>query len=282
MKKLSAVVLALLGPLPLFAADDAPKTAPPGTPVTITVTQAAAASPNVTITLGARSAQAVPCKGCLAHSGGGNIDVQTPSPDTVVITFTGAAVACMCTAGFDYSLDQCLCVVFEKTDVKLAKVTLEARVIGLLRGKCKKGCATVGEGHASLTCGPTALVSVATPAHSACGCQSLSINDHDGPACAPIGPGKYDLHVCWHLDANSCIGKSSAEFAPDPAIDPIWISYKEPFHGAAKKDFGLQITLKVAEDTSITNGTNGKKEEEKKEKLPAPKPDAEKNVSRGY
>jgi hypothetical protein len=29
----------------------------------------------------------------------------------------------------------------------------------------------------------------------------------------------------------------------------LWISYWEPFHGAAKKDLGLQITIKVAPDT---------------------------------
>ena len=33
---------------------------------------------------------------------------------------------------------------------------------------------------------------------------------------------------------------------PDPALDPLWISAWEPFHGAAKKDFGFQVTLKVA------------------------------------
>ena len=40
----------------------------------------------------------------------------------------------------------------------------------------------------------------------------------------------------------------SAEFAPDPALDPLWISYWEPFHGAAKKDFGFQVILKVSPD----------------------------------
>ena len=38
---------------------------------------------------------------------------------------------------------------------------------------------------------------------------------------------------------------ASAEFAPDPALDPLWISYWEPFHGAIKKDFGFQVTVRV-------------------------------------
>jgi hypothetical protein len=39
---------------------------------------------------------------------------------------------------------------------------------------------------------------------------------------------------------------ASAEFAPEPALDPLWISYWEPFHGAQKKDFGFQVTIKVS------------------------------------
>ena len=38
----------------------------------------------------------------------------------------------------------------------------------------------------------------------------------------------------------------SAEFAPDPALDPLWISAKEPFKGAKKGDLGFQVTVKVA------------------------------------
>jgi hypothetical protein len=37
----------------------------------------------------------------------------------------------------------------------------------------------------------------------------------------------------------------SAEFAPDPALDPLWISAKEPFKGAKKSDLGFQVTIKV-------------------------------------
>jgi hypothetical protein len=32
-------------------------------------------------------------------------------------------------------------------------------------------------------------------------------------------------------------------------MDPLWISYWEPFHGASKKDFGFQVTLKIAEES---------------------------------
>src|SRR5207237_8763206 len=105
---------------------------------------AAAASPAVPLTLGPRQGQATPHrKGC-CHTGGGNIDVAQPSPDTVVVTMTGVAVAVgsPCgpgVAGIDFDLSQCLEVVFEKPDVKAAKLTIEGRLIGLLRSHCKGG-----------------------------------------------------------------------------------------------------------------------------------------------
>ncbi|HKB40135.1 MAG TPA: hypothetical protein VKD72_27115, partial [Gemmataceae bacterium] len=76
------------------------------------------------------------------------------------------------------------------------------------------------------------------------------VNDHDGPKKIPVQPGKYVLHQTFTITAeSSCFlcKRPSAEFAPDPALDPLWISYWEPFHGVIKKDFGFQVTLKVSE-----------------------------------
>src|SRR5262245_3848256 len=53
----------------------------------------AADAPVVTIDLGPRQAQGVPTRTGFNHTGGGNIDVQQPSPDTLVVTMTGVAVA---------------------------------------------------------------------------------------------------------------------------------------------------------------------------------------------
>jgi hypothetical protein len=84
-------------------------------------------------------------------------------------------------------------------------------------------------------------------------------------------PGKYTLQQNFHVGAAApkCVlpcKAPSAEFAPDPALDPLWISYKEPFHGAVKKDFGFQVTIKVAPDED-------KQEDKPDEKLPEVKPD---------
>lgn len=243
------------------SAADAPAPAPSGPPVTIT--------------LGGRHGHVEPHREGCTHTGGGNIDVAQPSPDTVVITMSGIAVAtampCKCsTAALHFDLDQCLEVVAADPKVKKVTLTLEGRVIGLLRSHCK-GSAEQGESCVSIGCGPIEVLSLCVPPHSVCGGENLSVNCKEKTHTVPIAPGEYTLHQTFAIRAAhpKCLAPckaASAEFAPDPALDPLWISYWEPFHGAAKKDFGFQVTVKVAADDS-----NGKEKEP--EKAPAPKPD---------
>jgi hypothetical protein len=222
--------------------------APAGGAVSITVSTATPPPP-VSITLHERHGHVNPIKGKCAHTGGGLIDVSSPSADTVIITMSGAVLA---NASMQFDVDQCFEVSFDDPKVKKAKLTVEGRVIGVLRGE-PKGCAEYSEANASVEAGPISLVGVSVPAHQVCGkCESLAVNDHDGPKTIPVMPGKYTLHQTFTISAQSkCIllKKPSAEFAPDPALDPLWISYFDPFHGVSKKDFGFQVTVKVAPDT---------------------------------
>jgi hypothetical protein len=258
MSKRLWVMLAglLLQAWPLSAQTPTKKDVPPGTPVNITVTNAPPSSPDVSIRLLDRQGQATPLRQGFSHTGAGNMDVAQPSPDTVVITMTGVGVAgghpCKpSVAAFDFNLEQCFEVVFEKASVKAARISLEGRVIGLLRSHCKGGgSAEEGSGCATILAGEVPLLNLCMPGHTATGGENLSINDHAGPVNGPILAGKYTLHQIFHLAASHpksllpCKA-ASAEFAPDPALDPLWISYWEPFHGAVKKDYGFQITLKV-------------------------------------
>jgi hypothetical protein len=126
------------------------------------------------------------------------------------------------------------------------------RVIGLLRSHRKGGGSAEEKGAcATVLSGPAELVTVCAPAHSVGGSENLSINCHDGPATVPVVPGEYTPQQTFHISASHAhtllpCKAASAEFVPDPALDPLWISYWEPFHGAIKKDFGFQVTLKVA------------------------------------
>jgi hypothetical protein len=223
-------------------------------------TPPAAAGPPAIIVLGSRHGHATPVRQGFAHTGGGNIDVAQPAPDTVIVTMTGVAVAgahpCKdSAAAWNFDLEQCFEVRFDDPRLKQAKLTLEARVIGLLRSHCKGGgVAEQAPGCATVLAGPVALVTVCAPPHSVGGGENLSVNCKEGPVSGPAGAGSYSLHQTFAVRAThphtlAPCKAASAEFAPDPALDPLWISYWEPFHGAAKKDFGLQVTMRVIAET---------------------------------
>src|SRR5438105_8203415 len=94
------------------------------------------AGPAVTITLGARHGHVTPVRQGFTHTGGGNIDVAQPTPDAVVVTMTGVAVAgghpCKdSVAALEFDLNQCLEIAFADPKVKRAKLTIEGRVTGL-------------------------------------------------------------------------------------------------------------------------------------------------------
>jgi hypothetical protein len=231
---------------------------PPGAPLTINVQAAQPAAPPVSINLGSRHAFVSPSRVGFTHTGGGNIDVQQPSPDTVVITMTGVAVAGghpakNSVAALEFDLSQALDISFDKPEVKRAKLTVEGRVIGLLRSHAKGSAQECGGATIAGDAGGPA-VQLAMPGHSVAAGDNMSINDRDGPVSVAVVPGKYTLHQTFSVTASHPCSvlpckAASAEFAPDPALDPLWISYWEPFHGAAKKDFGFQITIRVADDT---------------------------------
>jgi hypothetical protein len=218
-----------------------------------------APSPSVTISLGNRQATATPIRQGFTHTGGGNIDVAQPSPDVLLVTMTGVAVsgAHPCkdsVATLNFDLVQDFEITFEKPDVKKAKLTVEARLMGLLRTHSKGGgSAEVCAPHILITSCKTDIVAFEFPGRAVASGENLSINDHQGPQAFPVIAGKYTLHQLFGITAAHAKNllpckAASAEFAPDPALDPLWISYWEPFHGANKKDFGFQITLKVASE----------------------------------
>jgi hypothetical protein len=214
--------------------------------------------PKASITLKDRQGLATPSRQGFTHTGGGNIDVAQPAPDTVVITMTGVAVAGPhplkeSIASLTFQLDQSLEIAFDNPKIKRAKVSLEARVIGLLRSHAGGGSAQHGPAHAAVSNGKAEILFLDVPSHCVSGGENLSVNDRRGPLTASVAAGEYHLHQAFAVTAShprsvKLCKAASAEFAPDPALDPLWISYWEPFHGAAKKDFGFQVILKVAPD----------------------------------
>jgi hypothetical protein len=299
---LGAAGLGILLPLSILAQE---KTAvPPGTPVNITVQPAPSTAPPISIILGPRHGHVIPERHGCTHTGGGNIDLAQPTPDLLVVTMSGAAIAygaiCSATAGQAFELEQCLELSFDNPKIKKGKLTMEGRVIGLLRSHCPKdgaeydnACAGIclepaaapaqplhhsglGDGIHVGT-GPATILHLCVPPHSVGGKQALSVNCHDGPYSVPVVAGKYVLRQTFHVSAMAHpyivpVKGPSAEFAPDPALDPLWLSYKEPFHGAVKKDFGFQLILKVTEETPPENGAKEEAPPPSRERLPEPTP----------
>jgi hypothetical protein len=256
-KRIIPAVLGLLVPAAAVVAQEK-TTVAPGTPVTIIVKPAEPASPKVSLALNGRSAHATPVRSGCTHTAGGNIDVQQPSGDTIVVTLTGVAVAAghptkNSVAQFNFDVNQCFAVSFDDPSVKKAKLSIEGRLIGVLRSHCKGGgTADHGPACATVSAGGVELIGLSMhPQGVNCG-QNLSINVHEGPKTVPVAAGDLTLHQTFTITAQNPrgLGKAaSAEFAPD-ALDPLWISYWEPFKGVAKKDFGFQVTIKVVADES--------------------------------
>jgi hypothetical protein len=101
---------------------------PHGTPVTITVAPAAPSAPPVSLILGPRHGHVTPARHGCTHTGGGNIDVAQPTPDTVVITMTGVSVAygsvCDASAAQSFDFEQAFEVSFDNPKLKKAKLLL--------------------------------------------------------------------------------------------------------------------------------------------------------------
>jgi len=228
LRKLFAGVLGVVLPMTTLFAQDKKETVPVPVggkiDVNVNVKAATAEPPAVTITRGPRTAKVVPCrKGCVVHTGGGNIDVQQPSTDTLVITMKGVAVA---TAGpvqdtsatLDFDLSQCFEVITAKPETKV-KMTLEGRVIGLLRSDKHGGSAGINQAVAAVSCDTAGLLSISLPSHSVCCGQNLSVNDQEGPCATSVLAGKYTLHQNFSIGAAHprCLvpcKPGAAEFAP--------------------------------------------------------------------
>jgi hypothetical protein len=225
--------------------------------------------PPAALVLGAAQASATPHREGSGRTGGGNIHVSQPSPDTISVTMTGAALAKahpwkQSAAQLTFELCQDFEVVFSSPKVKKAQLALWGRTVGMLRSgghhHGPAGSASLSiPGHASVRCGPAELLSVSLPARGVGTGESLSVYDREGPAVAPVAPGKYQLRQTFGIAAVQDRGlfakPVSAEFAPDPALESGWLGQREPFHGADKKTFGFQVILKV-----IAEEENGEKD----------------------
>lgn len=241
----------------------------------VTLVAAIQAQPPVIVKLGDRHGHGVPHRNGCTHLGGGNIEVEQPAPNEVLILMRGAAVATGhpfkdSQAEMRFELDQDFRIVFREPEkVKAAKLTMEGKLIGLLRSQPGRhehpgrGTAGCGSACAELICADQVLADICVPPHNVGGGENLTLNCQKGPVCISVVPGCYRLHQTFTLRAAHpcCVvpcWPASAEFAPG-AVNAKWIGYWEPFHGANKSKFGFQVSLRVEPEGTA-------------ESLPPPKP----------
>jgi hypothetical protein len=233
-------------------------------------------------------ASAVPSRKGVSWANGGIIDVAQPDPTTIIVTMSGicavnADLICTSIANYHFELTQGFAVVVnDPKRVKAVKLTMESRVIGLLRTNHQHyvcwthHCPTADTEPALAaiaTCEGAPVVSLSLPPRSAGCCQDLGVYNHEGPICMPVVCGKYVLHETWGFGTTHpcfwCRG-ASAEFAPQPQYVPAaleyWFQEWHPFNGTATKDFGYQVTIKVTPEKLPARAAGG-------EELPLPKED---------
>src|SRR5262245_9578984 len=84
-------------------------------------------------------------------------------------------------ATLNFDLEQRLEIGFEKPDIQRAKLTIEGRVIGLLRSHSNGGgSAEQGQACATLANETGALATLCVSPHSVAGGENLSINCREG------------------------------------------------------------------------------------------------------
>lgn len=212
--------------------------------------------PRAGILLKNREAYATPEKSGRAGTAGGNIHVNQPSADTVVIKMSGAAVANghpfkSSHASINFELNQEFKVVFANSqESKNAKLYLDIKLIGLLRGGNKHGsCGTAGHSEiaVAVSAGPAILGSLSLPPLKTVPGQNTAINCRKGPLEIPVSCGCFTVHASLRVDANH--SQTFLDCQPVVAdFNPGGVKVRlhhDPFSNCSHDDFGLQITVRV-------------------------------------
>jgi hypothetical protein len=207
------------------------------------------------IVLGPQAGSAKPAQHGMAYTGGGNINVTQPSPDTLVVTMGGSVAAASSIfmggeAMLAFCHDQRFSVEFSDP-AATGKLVMQVKINGLLRGEGKHASVGITNAASSIFCGPNEIASLPIAPRMAGGCDSSAISATHGPVCAPIYAGCYSLRQQFSIAASQPKGlachKASAQFLPG-SLAPTWIGSTDPFHAADASNLGYQLILRVVPD----------------------------------
>lgn len=210
------------------------------------------------ITLGPREGAAHPTGCGRTATGGGNIYVTQPAPDTVVIRMAGNVAACGnllvgANAALEFRQNLQFAIAFSEPD-HTGQLIMESKVIGVLSGKGTHAAVGVTDATVSITCGPSEIATLTVSPRSVGSGESFAFNVAEGPVCAPVYQGCYHLHQVFKIfaqqDGGGVCGKAVAEFSPSP-LAANWLGPSYPFQQVDKTNFGYEVTLRVVPDQNL-------------------------------
>ncbi|MEM8678191.1 MAG: hypothetical protein AAGF97_02445 [Planctomycetota bacterium] len=214
------------------------------------------------IILGPQSGTAKPTQRGMSYTGGGNIEITQPTPDTVVITMGGsvAAASTLFTCGealLNFIHEQQFAIEFSDP-MASGKLYMQVKVNGLLRGAGPHASVGMNQAISSLFSGPNELATVPVAPQAAGGCDSAAITTSQGPVCVPVSCGCYSVRQQFSIYAMQSKGlacaKASAQFSPG-SLGSTWVATRDPFQSADASNLGYQLILRVVPDAHGTTMT---------------------------
>jgi hypothetical protein len=211
------------------------------------------------IILGPQAGTAKPSQRGSSYTGGGNIEVAQPTPDTVVIVMGGSVAASSTLfkggeAMLAFFHDQRFAVEFSDP-AATGKLVMQVKVNGLLRGAGAHASVGLTNAVTSIFSGPNEIASLPIPPRMAGGCDSTAISATYGPVCVPVYAGCYSLRQQFSIAASQPKGlachKASAQFSPG-SLGPTWIGTNDPFQSADASNLGYEVILRVVPNPSAS------------------------------
>jgi hypothetical protein len=196
-----------------------------------------------------------------ARAEGGDIDVTSPSSNSLAAVLSGSVAAnaylgCPGSASERFQLVQEFEIACSDKNVKTAKMSLDSVLAGFVRSKHRAGAGMLLATARVCPVGSTEPVMVITH-------PTLAVDGSDGRHCNQHLPtldvsrlplGRYALTAEFVLEAEAfgiADAHSNADFSPSSSLPADWVRTRDPFQGLDKKNFGFSLTLTVTADDDV-------------------------------
>jgi hypothetical protein len=218
--------------------------------------------------LGGRSACVTPRHRGQSRAEGGQIDVTSPSPNTLAAVLSGSVAAnaylgCPGSVAEQFQLVQDIEITCSDKNVKTAKLSLDSVLSGFVRSKHRAQTGVrLATARVCPADSPEPVMVINHPELATKGTDGRHCNQHlPTLEMSGLPLGRYTLTAEFVLEAEAygiADAHANADFSPSGSLPSDWVRSRDPFQGVDKKDFGFSLTLTVAADdsTAITERKN--------------------------